>query len=80
MKLARSLSRSAIPEFLLRILPKYVAILPKARANDRYSKPGKVGYRDLDIALIDANSSIDIIEIRRLFDEVLLSRTSYRDN
>lgn len=47
---------------------------------DFYSKPGKSSDRYIDLMLVDANGSIDIIEVKKPFDNALLSRHKYRDN
>ena len=44
------------------------------------SKPGTTRDRFVDLALVDANGNVDLIEIKRPFDDVLLSKTPYRDN
>ena len=69
-----------ILKFTLLIFPKYVAVLENVQIEDHYSKPGSTIARFIDIALVDANGNLDVIEIKRPFDDVLLSRTLYRDN
>lgn len=66
--------------FLLLIFPKYVAILQNVRIADTYSRPGMTGYRDIDIALVDAAGNLDIIEIKKPHEVKLLAATRYRDN
>ena len=66
--------------FILLIFPKYVAVLENVQIEDRYSKPGTITDRFIDIALVDANGNLNVIEIKRPFDEILLSKTRYRDN
>jgi hypothetical protein len=67
-------------DFILLIFPKYVAVLENVHIEDHYSIPGTNSSRFIDIALVDANGNLDIIEIKRPFDDVLLSKTQYRDN
>ena len=43
-------------------------------------RPGTRKNRFIDICLIDAGGSIDVIEIKKPFDDVLLSRGLYRGN
>jgi hypothetical protein len=69
-----------ILSFILLIFPKHVAVLENVEIEDNYSKPGTPRKRFIDIALVDANGNLDVIEIKRPFDDVLLSRTRYRDN
>ncbi len=66
--------------FILLIFPKYVAVLENVQIEDHYSKLGTTSDRFIDIALVDANGNLDVIEIKRPFDDILLSKTPYRDN
>lgn len=72
--------QAMILTFILLIFPKYVAVLQNVTIHDYYSKPGKTGRRYIDIALVDAGGSVDIIEIKRPFDDILLGKTVYRGN
>jgi hypothetical protein len=65
---------------LLFIFPKYVAVLENVHIKDFYSKPGKATNRFIDLVLVDANGSIDIIEVKKPFSNAILSRHKYRDN
>ncbi len=69
-----------ILEFILLIFPKYVAVLQNVHIDDYYSRPGSVTARYLDIALVDANGNIDVVEIKRPSDDALLSKAPYRSN
>jgi hypothetical protein len=69
-----------ILQFILLIFPKYVAVLENVQLEDRYSKPGATTDRYIDIVLVDASGNLDVIEIKRPFDDILLARTRYRDN
>ena len=69
-----------ILSFILLIFPKYVAVLENLQIEDHYSKPGATTNRYVNIALVDASGNLDVIEIKRPFDNVLLSKTQYRDN
>jgi Shedu protein SduA, C-terminal len=72
--------QTMILNFLLLIFPKYVAVLPNVRVVDAYSTPGATRDRFIDLALIDAAGNIDVIEIKKPFDDALMGRTLYRDN
>ncbi len=65
---------------ILLLFPKYVAVLENVRIADFYSSPGKRKNRFIDLCVVDANGNIDVIEIKKPFDDVLLSRGLYRDN
>lgn len=69
-----------IVTFLPLIFPKYVAVLANVAIEDHYSMPGKLKHRFLDLALVDANGYLDVIEIKRPFDDALLRKARYRDN
>lgn len=69
-----------ILNFLLLIFPKYVAVLSNVKVADVYSSPGSTKDRYIDLALIDASGNLDVIEIKKPFDDALLRRTQYRDN
>jgi hypothetical protein len=69
-----------IIKVILLLFPKYAAVLEGVAVADFYSKPGFRKKRFIDICLIDAGGSIDVIEIKKPFDNVLLSRGLYRGN
>jgi len=69
-----------IIKFLLLIFPKYVAVLENLHVKDFYSSPDKTKNRFIDLTLVDASGTIDIIEIKKPFNNCLLSKTKYRDN
>jgi hypothetical protein len=65
----------------------YLADLPQVhrRARERKDRRSLLETRTtsdrfIDIALVDANGNLDVIEIKRPFDDILLSKTPYRDN
>ena len=69
-----------IIKVILLLFPKYVAVLENVMVADFYSKPGTRKNKFIDICLIDAGGSIDVIEIKKPIDDVLLSRALYRGN
>lgn len=66
--------------FLPLIFPKYMAVLENIHIEDYYSEPGRVKVRKLDLGLVDANGHLDVVEIKRPFDDVLLRKVLYREN
>ena len=66
--------------FLLLIFPKYIAVLENLEVKDFYSDPTKVKDRYIDLTLVDANGTIDIVEFKKPFANCLLSQNKYRDN
>ncbi|MCU7814972.1 MAG: DUF4263 domain-containing protein [Candidatus Thiodiazotropha sp. (ex Rostrolucina anterorostrata)] len=69
-----------IVNFLLLIFPKYIAVLESLHIKDFYTNPVKVADRYIDLTLVDASGTIDIIEIKKPFANCLLSKSKYRDN
>jgi len=67
-------------QFVLLIFPKYVAVLKNVNINDYYSKSDRKTDRYIDLALVDANGNLDLIEIKKPFESCLLSSSKYRDN
>jgi hypothetical protein len=64
-----------IAEFILLIFPKYVAVLEKVHIKDFYPKGCKVqAKREIDFMLVDANGTVDVIEIKRPEPHQLLSK------
>jgi hypothetical protein len=65
-----------ILEILTIIFPKYLYTLREVPVKDYYD--GKI--RKIDFTLIDYNGCIDIIEIKRPYDDPILTNRTYRDN
>lgn len=66
--------------FLLLLFPKYIKILENITIHDYYSDPAKKTNRYIDIALVDSNGNLDIIEIKKPFDDKILRKGLYRGN
>lgn len=77
---AESTWQQKILDLLLLLFPKYVAVLEHVQINDYYSSPKKTTKRFIDLMFVDANGSIDIVEIKKPFNDCVLSKTKYRDN
>ncbi len=69
-----------IIKIILLIFPKYVAVLENVEIADFYTSPDRTRRRYIDLCLIDAAGNLDVIEIKKPFDNVLLSKSLYRDN
>ncbi|MGE4535327.1 Shedu immune nuclease family protein [Halomonas sp.] len=65
---------------LLFVFPKFITVLENVHIKDFYSNVDKATNRYIDLMLVDANGSIDIIEIKRPRINSLLSRKKYRNN
>lgn len=66
--------------FLLLLFPKYIKVLENVTISDYYSNPEKVTPRYIDIALVDANGHLDVIEVKKPFDDTILRKSQYRGN
>ncbi|EKH6433730.1 Shedu immune nuclease family protein [Klebsiella aerogenes] len=66
--------------FILLLFPKYIMVINNVTIHDYYSNKNKKTNRFIDIALIDASGNIDIIEIKKPFDDRILKKNDYRGN
>ena len=69
-----------IIKIILLIFPKYIAVLDNVEVADFYSSPHRTTKRYIDLCLVDAGGNIDVIEIKKPFDNAVLSKALYRDN
>lgn len=67
-------------QFLLLLFPKYILVIENITIHDYYSIPGKKKDRYIDIGLVDSSGNLDIIEVKKPFDDKILRRTEYRGN
>lgn len=67
-------------QFLLLLFPKYILVVENITIHDYYSIPGKKKDRFIDIGLVDSSGNLDIIEVKKPFDDKILRRTKYRGN
>lgn len=65
-----------ILEIILLIYPKYVFVCTDTPVKDIYSDK----TRKLDFLLADSEGNIDIIEIKKPFDNCIVTQSQYRDN
>jgi Domain of unknown function (DUF4263) len=70
--------RDLMLQFILLIFPKYVCFLRNVLVKDSYTTPKRPKNRFIDIALVDVNGHIDIIEIKKPFEDCLMSAGDYR--
>lgn len=69
-----------IADLFLLIFPQYIAVLHKVNIKESYSDPTKPTRREIDLMLVDANGGVDLIEIKKPFDDKVLARGDYRHN
>jgi Domain of unknown function (DUF4263) len=72
--------QSLMISFLLLLFPKYIKVLEKVTINDYYTNPKKKTPRFIDIALVDANGNLDVIEVKKPFEDKILRKSQYRGN
>lgn len=65
-----------ILQIILLLYPKYIKVFKEAPVRDTYSKKD----RSIDFLLVDANGNTDIIEIKKPFDQCIVTTRTYRDN
>lgn len=66
--------------FLLLLFPKYIRVIENVTIHDFYSDPNKKTDRYIDLALIDSNGNLDVIEIKKPFDDKILRKSLYQGN
>ena len=72
--------QTKVLELLLFVFPKYVAVLENVHIKDFYTDASKPTDLYIDLMLLYANGSIDIIQFKKPFSNSLVSRCTYRDN
>jgi len=68
--------QNQILDILRIVFPKYVHIVREAPVRDYYNNK----KRKIDFLLVDFNGNIDIIEIKRPYNNPILNDNKYRDN
>lgn len=72
--------QKSVAELFLLIYPQYVTVLSNVQILDMYSTPGKKVRRYIDMLLVAASGDVDVIEIKKPSDHLLISKAKYRDN
>jgi hypothetical protein len=66
---------------VLFVFPKYIAVLENVHIKDFYTDASQAKDRYIDLMLVDANGTVDIIEVKKPIQNGILSRLpTYRDN
>ncbi len=68
--------QSQILQIILLLYPKYIRVFKAVPVRDTYN--GKT--RQLDFLLVDSTGNVDIVEIKKPFEQAIVSTTVYRDN
>lgn len=61
---------------ILLLYPKYIHIFEEAPVRDTYNKTN----RNIDYLMVDSSGNTDIIEIKKPFDQCIVTKRTYRDN
>ena len=67
--------QSEIINIIRLLFPKYALPVEKVQIKDTKGR-----RREIDIGLIDVEGNLDIVEIKKPFDECIMSKSKYRDN
>lgn len=65
-----------ILEIILLLYPKYIHVFSEVSVRDTYNSKN----RSIDFLLIDSTGNTDIIEIKKPFDQCIVTQRTYRDN
>ncbi|MCG6189124.1 Shedu immune nuclease family protein [Maribellus maritimus] len=65
-----------ILDMILLIFPKYIHVFEEVKIRDSYNDT----YRKLDYLLLDSSGNVDIVEIKKPFDNCIVTKSKYRDN
>ena len=72
--------QNQIVAIILIIYPKYIKCFSEVPIKDYYTNPNKPTNRSIDLMLIDANGTVDVIEIKKPFTNCVVTKRTYRDN
>lgn len=75
-----SVWQDKILEIISILYPKYIKCFKEVTIKDYYTNPDKTKNRFLDLMLLDANGNIDVIEIKKPFENCVITNGTYRDN
>jgi len=63
-------------QIVLLLYPKYIHVFKEAPVQDTYNNK----KRKIDCLLVDSSGNTDIIEIKKPFDQCIVTKRTYRDN
>ena len=65
-----------ILQIILLLYPKYIHVFKEAPVKDTYNNKN----RSIDFLLVDSTGNVDVVEIKRPFDNCIVTKNTYRDN
>ncbi|OPY85319.1 MAG: hypothetical protein A4E71_02140 [Smithella sp. PtaU1.Bin162] len=68
--------QAEILQIILLLYPKYICVFPEAPVKDTYHDKNK----KIDLLLVDSSGNTDILEIKKPFDNCIVTKAMYRDN
>ena len=68
--------QAEILQIILLLYPKYICAFPEAPVRDTYNDKN----RNIDLLLVDSSGNTDILEIKKPFDNCIVTKAMYRDN
>lgn len=68
--------RSEILQIILLLYPKYICAFAEAPVKDTYNNKN----RKIDLLLVDSSGNTDVLEIKKPFDNCIVTKGMYRDN
>ncbi|NOU17130.1 MAG: DUF4263 domain-containing protein [Bacteroidales bacterium] len=72
--------QTQILEIILILYPKYIRCFSNVMIKDFYTKIEQTTNRYIDLMLVDSNGNVDVIEIKKPFDNCVITSNTYRDN
>jgi len=68
--------QTEILQIILLLYPKYICVFSEAPVRDTYNDKNK----KIDLLLVDSSGNTDILEIKKPFDNCIVTKAMYRDN
>lgn len=65
-----------ILDIILLLFPKYIFVFEEVSIRDTYNDTN----RSIDYLLLDSTGNVDIVEIKKPFDNCIITKSKYRDN
>lgn len=72
--------KTQILEIILILYPKYIQCFSNVMIKDFYTRIDQTTNRYIDLMLVDSNGNVDVIEIKKPFDNCVITSNTYRDN
>jgi hypothetical protein len=67
-----------IIQIIILLFPKYIAVFKDVPVRAQYAE--SIKERELDFLLLDCNGNCDVVEIKKPFENSIMTKSVYRDN